>query len=473
MGYAIRVEGLGKRYDINRGAPSDSTLRESLGRGIGSMFGFKQPTLVEEEQDVLHGEGQAVKERPKEYWALKNVSFDVVEGERVGVIGANGAGKSTLLKILSRVTAPTEGRIEIYGKVASLLEVGTGFHPELSGRENIFLSGAILGMSMREIRRKFDQIVAFSGVENFIDTPVKFYSSGMYVRLAFSVSAWLDPDILIVDEVLAVGDQAFQKKCAERIKELTQEGRTVLFVSHSMGTVNQMCQKVLYLEQGQVVSYGPVVDGTVEYHRNVLEQIEIQEQEEVDYQAAKAGMSGGPKRTWRWHRPSFELPDPSIEILTDNPGAVDCISGWVRGASNSSVAKLPISEPVHITANYRINRQLERPIVPSFNFYDEFGTIMMVANASSKMSPQEGEYAVTCTIPPFLLNAGRVVVNLNLSDFLSDRRTYFAVVSGLRFEIVESELDPWRHGWSAPLPGFFRGHFEWSYSTESSGDEVP
>jgi ABC-type polysaccharide/polyol phosphate transport system ATPase subunit len=261
MDYAIRVEKLGKLYTINRTAAA-TTLREQMASAIARMRG-RPPTVPPLASEQTQHAGQS-----KEHWALRDISFDVMAGERVGIIGQNGAGKSTLLKILSRVTAPTEGRVEIRGKVASLLEVGTGFHPELSGRENIFLNGAILGMSHQEIRRKFDQIVDFSGVERFLDTPVKHYSSGMYVRLAFSVSAWLDPDILILDEVLAVGDQAFQRKCAERMKELTREGRTVLFVSHSMGTIRQMCQKVLYLEHGRVVTFGPVEDGAEEYERD-------------------------------------------------------------------------------------------------------------------------------------------------------------------------------------------------------------
>lgn len=266
MEYALRVEGLGKLYAINRGgSPAAGSIREQLGRSIDRLFGR------EHDSAMALAEAEAAATRQKEFWALKGVSFDVQAGERIGIIGANGAGKSTLLKILSRVTSPTEGRVEIRGKVASLLEVGTGFHPELTGRENIFLNGAILGMPRTEIRKKFDQIVDFSGVEKFIDTPVKHYSSGMYVRLAFSVSAWLDPDILILDEVLAVGDQSFQKKCEIRMKELTKEGRTVLFVSHSMATVNQMCQKALYLENGRAVSFSPVQEATEEYEQDVIE----------------------------------------------------------------------------------------------------------------------------------------------------------------------------------------------------------
>jgi len=202
----------------------------------------------------------------EEFWALKDVSFEVKQGSAVGIIGRNGAGKSTLLKILSRITEPTSGIIRLRGRVASLLEVGTGFHPELSGRENIFLNGAILGMSRAEIRRKFDEIVAFAEVERFLDTPVKYYSSGMYVRLAFGVAAHLEPEILIVDEVLAVGDAVFQKKCLGKMKSVSQtEGRTVLFVSHNLGAIEALCTSCVVLAQGRKVYDGPTVDAVSAY----------------------------------------------------------------------------------------------------------------------------------------------------------------------------------------------------------------
>jgi len=193
----------------------------------------------------------------EEFWALRGVDFEIEKGEVVGIIGRNGAGKSTLLKILSRITEPTTGRVELRGRVASLLEVGTGFHPELSGRENIFLNGAILGMSRAEIRRKFDEIVAFAEVEKFLDTPVKHYSSGMYVRLAFAVAAHLEPEVLIIDEVLAVGDAEFQKKCSGRMGEVAREGRTVFFVSHNLGAVRSLCSRCIYLRGGAVAMDGP------------------------------------------------------------------------------------------------------------------------------------------------------------------------------------------------------------------------
>lgn len=236
----ITVENLGKRYTIAHEKQEPYTaLRDVVSRKVKNLF-RSNGTLTKEE-----------------FWALKDLSFDIRQGESVGIIGRNGAGKSTLLKILSQITEPTEGRIEINGRIASLLEVGTGFHPELTGRENIFLNGAILGMSQAEIRRKFDEIVDFSGVEKFLDTPVKRFSSGMYVRLAFAIAAFLEPEILVVDEVLAVGDAEFQKKCLGKMDEVSKkEGRTVLFVSHNMGTVLQLCSRCILLKQGRIEAIG-------------------------------------------------------------------------------------------------------------------------------------------------------------------------------------------------------------------------
>lgn len=239
---AIRVENLSKQYQIGEAQGDYVTLRDQL---IGTMQGwFRRKTQDEANQNS--------------FWALKDVSFEVSEGDVIGLVGRNGAGKSTLLKLLSRITEPTQGRAAIYGRVASLLEVGTGFHGELSGRENIYLNGSVLGMTRAEIKRKFDEIVAFSGVETFIDTPIKRYSSGMKVRLAFSVAAHLDPEILIIDEVLAVGDLTFQEKCLGKMEEVAHGGRTVLFVSHNMGAVKSLCTKGVWLKDGQLEASGDI-----------------------------------------------------------------------------------------------------------------------------------------------------------------------------------------------------------------------
>lgn len=260
---AIRVEALAKRYLINHQHDRRDGMRHRLERTLTRPFrwarGAGRPRV--NGMDPNHRDGPT----REEFWALQDVSFAIARGEAVGIIGRNGAGKSTLLKLLSRITEPTRGRIQLDGRVASLLEVGTGFHQELTGRENIFLNGAILGMSHAEIRRKFDAIVAFSEIEQFLDTPVKRYSSGMYVRLAFAVAAHLEPEILIVDEVLAVGDAQFQKKCMGKMDEVSKQGRTVLFVSHNIAAIQTLCTKAVYLQQGRVRSFDEVQTVTRQY----------------------------------------------------------------------------------------------------------------------------------------------------------------------------------------------------------------
>jgi lipopolysaccharide transport system ATP-binding protein len=256
MSTVIKVENVSKVYNL--GTISSGTLAEDVNRMVARAFGKEDPL-----RKVTHLEANS-----NIHIALRDVSFDVKDGEVLGIIGKNGAGKSTLLKILSRITAPTSGAIKMKGRVASLLEVGTGFHPELSGRENIFLNGAILGMTRSEVARKFDEIVDFSGVEKFIDTPVKRYSSGMYVRLAFAVAAHLEPEILIVDEVLAVGDADFQKKCLGKMKDVSaNQGRTVLFVSHNMTAVKNLCNRGIFLRQGQILQSG-TADEVVAYYQS-------------------------------------------------------------------------------------------------------------------------------------------------------------------------------------------------------------
>src|SRR5688500_12574647 len=235
-GIALQVENLAKKYEIALGKHRHDTLRDQISEAVRSMF-------------RSNGRSHGGKET---FWALKDISFEIKKGELVGVIGRNGAGKSTLLKILSRITVPTSGKADIYGRVASLLEVGTGFHPELTGRENVYLNGAILGMKKAEIDRKFDEIVAFAEIDTFLDTPVKHYSSGMYVRLAFAVAAHLESEILIVDEVLAVGDTAFQKKCLGKLDDVARGGRTVLFVSHNIGVVQALCNRAILLQNGSI-----------------------------------------------------------------------------------------------------------------------------------------------------------------------------------------------------------------------------
>jgi homopolymeric O-antigen transport system ATP-binding protein len=263
---AIRVEGLSKRYRIGGKQERYSTLRDTLTKGALRPFRAMKSLT----QRSGHTKSQVeIRNSKSEIWALRNVSFEVKPGEVIGVIGRNGAGKSTLLKILSRITEPTEGYAEIHGSVGSLLEVGTGFHPELTGRENIYLNSAILGMKRVWIERKFDEIVAFAEVEKFIDTPVKHYSSGMYLRLAFAVAAHLAPEILLVDEVLAVGDAAFQKKCLGTMEDLAQQGQTVLFVSHNMGAIRALCTKGILLVDGGIDQCGDIDTIIEAYYRAI------------------------------------------------------------------------------------------------------------------------------------------------------------------------------------------------------------
>lgn len=265
--FAIRAEGIGKRYKIGAAAERHDKLVNAIAHAV-------------------KGPLRALRQRPDDetnaFWALRDVSFSLTEGEVLGIVGRNGAGKSTLLKVLSRITEPTTGTAEIRGRVGALLEVGTGFHPELTGRENVFLNGSILGMEMAQITRRFDEIVEFSGVGKFIDTPVKRYSSGMYLRLAFAVAAHLEPDILIVDEVLAVGDAAFQKKCLGQLAEVTAHGRTVLFVSHNMAAVQSLCTRAILLQGGTVVEDGTPREIVHSYLSAGAEQMEMREWEGSD-----------------------------------------------------------------------------------------------------------------------------------------------------------------------------------------------
>ncbi|MBC7426934.1 MAG: ABC transporter ATP-binding protein [Bacteroidia bacterium] len=249
---AISVENLSKKYNL--GSINSGSFSEDLIKGWAKIRGKQDPTIQIGAEHL-----------PQEYWALKGIDFEIHKGDSVGIIGKNGAGKSTLLKILSRVTTPTTGKININGRIASLLEVGTGFHPDLTGRENIYMNGAILGMGRLEIKSKLEEIIEFSGVDKYIETPVKRYSSGMYVRLAFAVAAHLEPEILIIDEVLAVGDAEFQKKCLGKMSEVSNDGRTILFVSHNMGAVSELCNKAIVLSKGEIIFTGDSASGISTY----------------------------------------------------------------------------------------------------------------------------------------------------------------------------------------------------------------
>jgi lipopolysaccharide transport system ATP-binding protein len=365
----IRVENLSKRYVICHAADRGgyTTLRDTIAGGVRSLA------------RRVTGGGDAARPTREEFWALKDVSFEVKRGEVVGVIGRNGAGKSTLLKVLSRITEPTSGRIEIDGRVASLLEVGTGFHPELSGRENIYLNGAILGMARTEIRRKFDEIVAFSEVERFLDTPVKRYSSGMYMRLAFAVSAHLEPEILVVDEVLSVGDAAFQQKCLGKMGEVARHGRTVLFVSHNMQAVASLCGVAVLLRQGELVRFGPTEFVQAEY-------------------LARDEKAAGTK--WSGRDGSDDLALLSAEVI------------------GSSGDLFRTDHPVRVQVRYQVGRPL-MGVVCAVEVYNRQGTRLLYTAVDDLQAPPPpvtppGTYAWELTIPANVFSAGAYKVDFDL-----------------------------------------------------------
>lgn len=330
--FAISAENLGKKYIIGHKTEEKySTLRDLAVR--------QSKNAVRSALDLMRGRPLIVGDEHEEFWALQNINFNVEHGEVVGIIGKNGAGKSTLLKVLSQITEPSSGRVVLNGRVASLLEVGTGFHPELSGRENIYLNGAILGMSRGEIRKKFDEIVQFAGVEKFLDTPVKRYSSGMYVRLAFSVAAHLEPEILIVDEVLAVGDAEFQRKCLGKMKDVSTEGRTVLFVSHNMGSIRTLCEKGILLERGGTSGIQSVTQALSAYGRSMQDAEEYPESKQVSLRPTVTFDDQG----------GFQSPTIQFDVKVVGPvkephigiALFDEYSNRVTTISSDSLCKLP------------------------------------------------------------------------------------------------------------------------------------
>jgi len=375
---AIRVDGLSKQYRIGGPQERYKTLRDTLTDTFTALF-RRLSSVVRGQSSVASNET---------IWALKDVSFEVERGEVVGIIGRNGAGKTTLLKILSRITEPTEGYAEIHGRVGSLLEVGTGFHPELTGRENIYLNGAILGMKKAEIERKFDEIVAFAEIEKFMDTPVKHYSSGMYVRLAFAVAAHLEPEILLVDEVLAVGDAAFQKKCLGKMGDVAKEGRTVLFVSHNMTAINLLCPRTVLLSEGNVVRDGNTPDVVAEY--------------------LKTDSESGGECVWRdpYRAPGNDrIRLHAVRIISD---------GKVTG-------EVDIDKDVLVEVEFWNFMPGTRNLCANIYLLDNLGnTVLSTANVpSASLLPNEwfyephpaGLFRATCTIPGNFLNEGLYYIN--------------------------------------------------------------
>ncbi len=410
--FAIHVEGLSKQYRIGERQPGYFTLRDALLGAMRAPFrrlgGRQGNTRLSAERDKI--------------WALKEVSFDVRHGEVVGVIGSNGAGKSTLLKILSRITEPTMGFAEIRGRVRALLEVGTGFHGELTGRENIFLNGAILGMSKEEIRRKFDEIVTFSEIEEFLDTPVKHYSSGMFVRLAFAVAAHLEPEILIIDEVLSVGDVAFQNKCLGKISEVTHGGRTVLFVSHNMASIENLCEQCLFLRHGKIEFVGDAKSAIKRYITSASGNRQQRESHVVDL-------------TTCTRRP--EYPRPLLQKLE------------VFSAGRPLTGGLPLGAPLTL----RITFRLEKPTADfhiNVGFDNLLGQRVFTANTlfepTRVYEARKGEQVFVCDLPSLPFVPGEYIVKTSL--ILGAMTTVDAVEDAMRLQIVESDFygtgrSPW------------------------------
>lgn len=415
MAVAIEATGLSKRYRIGEMQAAYGTLRESLSHTVKKLTG----------QEPLHGH--------EEIWALRDVSFDVSRGEVLGIIGRNGAGKSTLLKVLTRITSPTAGHAEIRGRVGSLLEVGTGFHPELTGRENIYLNGAILGMKRREIKQKLPEMVAFSGVEQFMDTPVKRYSSGMYVRLAFSVAAHFEPEILLVDEVLAVGDAEFQARCLGRMEDMGATGRTVLFVSHNMQAISQLCDRAILLEGGRIARQGP--------------------SEEIVAHYLQTSAGAGSSRSW---------PD-----LDEAPGddVVRLRSVRIVGRDGSTADYVDVRQPVGIELGFTV-LGAGPPVLPKVKVV----TGGQIAFNAMDVDPRwedpspPGDYVATAWIPGNYLNEGLISVDAAVCSIDSPKlHHHVSVHEAVSFHVQDpGEGDSSRGTFTGQWRGVVRPLLDWT-----------
>lgn len=422
---SFRVHQVKKRYAIGA-ARASTSLRETIVQAFKAPFRRLRAGGGPPESTTL--------------WALDGVSFDIEQGEVVGIIGRNGAGKSTMLKVLSRITEPTEGRIEVTGRVGSLLEVGTGFHPELTGRENIYLNGAILGMQRAEIRKKFDEIVAFAEVAKFLDTPVKYYSSGMYVRLAFAVAAHLEPEILLVDEVLAVGDASFQRKCLAKMEDVGQHGRTVIFVSHSMPAVARLCRRAILLEKGKVLRDGNVSDVVVDYLRS--------------------GYGTTALREWS----PAEAPGNEVARLL-----------CARVVSDGKVTQsVDIRHEVSVEIEYEVREGGHR-LTPNFHFFNEEGHCVFVSLDADRsrrgVTRPPGRYRSQVTIPGNFLAEGLLTVNVAMST-LDPVKIHFHELEAVAFQVRDSlDGDSARGDFGGALPGVVRPMLPWS--TQPIDDDAP
>ncbi len=430
---AIRVENIGKQYHIARQRKKYTTLRESVTTTLTTPF--------RRAGKLLRGHVTGAADLDDVIWALRNLSFQIDHGEVVGIIGRNGAGKSTLLKILSRITEPTEGCAMIHGRVGSLLEVGTGFHFELTGRENLFLNGAILGMKRSEIISKFDEIVAFAELEKFIDTPVKHYSTGMYMRLAFAVAAHLDPEIMIVDEVLAVGDARFQRKCMNKMQDVGKQGRTVLFVSHNMPAITRLCQRTILLEQGRVLKDGP------------------------SHHVVSAYMTSGVGTTAvrEWADPARA---PAGKVVRLRAVRVRAERGQVADV-------VDIREPVGIEMEYEVLLPGHK-LLPFYHFHNDEGIRIFSAHDLDPQWRQRprspGRYISTAWIPGNLLSEGIIFV---ASGALTTDpvRHQFLVREVVAFQVVDSlEGDTARGDWGGNIAGVVRPRLQWKTKFTPNSD---
>jgi lipopolysaccharide transport system ATP-binding protein len=425
---AIRAQNLGKMYHIGAQMDRYRTLRDTL------------VDTVTRPVRMLRGNAYASSES---IWALKDVSFDVRKGEVLGVIGRNGAGKSTLLKILSRVTEPTEGYAEIRGRVGSLLEVGTGFHPELTGRENIALNGAILGMRRAEIERKFDEIVDFSGVEKFIDTPVKRYSSGMYLRLAFAVAAHLEPEILVVDEVLAVGDAEFQRKCLGKMSDVASQGRTVLFVSHNMSAILRLTQEAIVLEKGRMV-------------------LRASSPKAVDYYLT-SGFSQTGENYWQ----PDEIPAEAAPFLP--------IAVRIRNPQDQVVDTVRSTEPLTLELEYALQEPITGLRVGLYLLTTQGELIFTSFDTDDQQNYERfstrpaGHYTSRCLVPADFLNEGRYVLGVNASAFRVKR--YFQDEHALSFSVDASGAPGMQ--WLEPRLGPLRPRLDWQIEQQDGRSVQP
>ncbi len=417
MKYAIKIKHVSKRYRIGGLHPGYMTFREMLGGVVTAPFRKHES-----------GDGSQT------LWALSDINLEIRQGELVGFIGPNGAGKSTLLKILSRVTKPTTGEVELVGRIGSLLEVGTGFHPDLTGRENIFLSGAILGMRRAEIERKFDEIVAFSELEKFIATSVKWYSSGMYVRLAFSVAAHLEPEILMMDEVLAVGDAAFQQKCLDKMHEIRQQGRTILFVSHDMAAITRLCKRVVLLENGRITFDG--------------------EPREVVKRYLSSSLKTGAHREW------------SDQVDAPGDTVVRLRRARVRTEDGETIAVVDTQRPFGIELVYDV-LEAGHSLVPLIEFHNEQGIeVFSTHDTSAQWRHQRrprGTYTSTVWIPANLLAEGGLLAHISIMSHLPATVLHAHERNAVAFQVVDSpSADSARGDYVGPMPGLVRPLLQWT-----------